>query len=218
MPSRLSEVSNSELITLCLTSPDKEPAWEEFVRRFHQVILSAVIRTYKSMAVIAQDDPAKEVVEDLAQAVYIKLIEDDYRALRSFRGKHENSIYGFLIMVAANVVRDHFRQVRAHRRSAVKVSLEELIGGSGSLEVSTKAPIDELNWEDIEEALEKVGGEDDSHQDKLIIKLHYLYGFTFEEIVTMLNLSVRPASLNSRVSRKMKKVIEELGMRSGRRK
>jgi RNA polymerase sigma factor (sigma-70 family) len=213
MPSKLSEISNSELLALCLNSPDKEPAWEEFVRRFHQVIVSAVIKTYKNMAGVAQDDPIKEVVEDLTQMVYTKLIEGNYRALRNFKGEYENSIYRFLMLVAANVVRDHFRQIRAHRRSAVKIPLEELIGSSDSLDVSVSAfTSGELSWADIEAALEKVCNEDEYAQDKLIIKLHYLYGFTFEEIVKMLNLGVKPASLNSRVSRKMKKVIEELGL------
>jgi RNA polymerase sigma-70 factor (ECF subfamily) len=107
---RPSDVSSTELVKACLASAD-ELAWTEFIRRFHTVIASTVLRTARQWC-----EPSRAQLDDLIQDTYLKLCENDYRLLRSFQPRQEDSIYGFLKVVAANMVHDHYRSTLAVKR------------------------------------------------------------------------------------------------------
>lgn len=109
---RYAKVSSAELVTLCATSTD-ERAWTEFIRRFQVVIASTVLRTARQWG-----EPSPAQLDDLVQDTYLKLCENNHRLLAGFRPRREDSIYGFLKVVAANVVHDHFKSALAAKRGA----------------------------------------------------------------------------------------------------
>ena len=109
---RYAKFSSTELVAACVGSKD-ERAWAEFVRRFHGVIAAAALRTARRWG-----EPSRPQLDDLIQDTYLKLCENHYRLLRSFQPYHEDSIYGFLKVVAANVVHDHFKSALAAKRGA----------------------------------------------------------------------------------------------------
>src|SRR5450755_3164839 len=109
---RYAEFSSTELVRTCAGSKD-ERAWAEFIRRFQVVIAGTVLRTARHFG-----EPSRAQLDDLVQDTYLKLCENNSRLLASFRPQHENSIYGFLKVVAANVVHDHFKFARAAKRGA----------------------------------------------------------------------------------------------------
>ena len=49
-------------------------------------------------------------MDDLIQDTYVKLFANDKKALRAIKNEYENTIFGYLKVIASNVVRDHFRQ------------------------------------------------------------------------------------------------------------
>jgi RNA polymerase sigma-70 factor (ECF subfamily) len=77
------------------------------------VIASAVLRTAR-----LRGEPSAPLLDDLVQDTYLKLCECNHRLLQSFEPQHEDSIYGFVKAVAANVVTDHFKSAYAARRGA----------------------------------------------------------------------------------------------------
>ena len=107
---RYTNFSSTELTRACAGSKDEE-AWTEFIRRFHVVIAAAVLRTARHCC-----EPSRPQLDDLIQDTYLKLCENDSRLLRSFQPRHQDSIYGFLKVVAANVVHDHFKSALAAKR------------------------------------------------------------------------------------------------------
>ncbi|MBZ5613709.1 MAG: sigma-70 family RNA polymerase sigma factor [Acidobacteriia bacterium] len=109
---RYAKFSSTELVTACAGSKD-ERAWAEFVRRFHGVIAAAALRTARRWG-----EPSRPQLDDLIQDTYLKLCENHCRLLHSFQPYHEDSIYGFLKVVAANVVHDHFKSALAAKRGA----------------------------------------------------------------------------------------------------
>jgi RNA polymerase sigma-70 factor, ECF subfamily len=107
---RYAKFSSTELVAACTGSKD-ERAWAEFVRRFQGVIAAAALRTARRWG-----EPSRPQLDDLIQDTYLKLCENHCRLLRSFQPYHEDSIYGFLKVVAANVVHDHFKSALAAKR------------------------------------------------------------------------------------------------------
>jgi RNA polymerase sigma-70 factor (ECF subfamily) len=162
---------------------DDREAWEEFIRRFHPVIASAVLRTARQW-----DEPARALIDDLIQEAYLKLCENDYRLLRGFQPVHENSIYKFLKVVASNVVRDYFKAKNAIKR------------GEGQTEPITEAMLQSLpadmekasgtEWDAVSQRIEldkidrvlrELTGKE-SARNRIIFWLRHRQGLTAAEI------------------------------------
>ena len=99
-----------ELLHACAAG-DAE-AWEEFVRRFHKIISITAYRTASHSCV-----PTVEMVDDLVQDIYLKILSDLEHILGRFEPRRPESIYGYLKVIAANTVHDHFRASMAGKRN-----------------------------------------------------------------------------------------------------
>ena len=123
-------------------APADEVAWQEFVRRYHETIRLNVIKTFNRKAREESDRKPQfpdDMVADLVQAVYMRLVEDHNRALERFEGQYANSIYQYLAMISINVVRDYFREMRAQKRPKISFSLDELLETGGDSALSDEA-------------------------------------------------------------------------------
>ncbi|HEY7547380.1 MAG TPA: hypothetical protein VID27_20965 [Blastocatellia bacterium] len=100
--------SVAELIDSCLQRPADEAAWQEFVRRFHPTIHASVNRT---LGLIGGYElkAEKEIVEEIIQSVYLRLIEKGSLALRESDCSCADSMRNYLAMLAVTIVRDRFR-------------------------------------------------------------------------------------------------------------
>src|SRR6478736_7527298 len=98
------EIPIRDVLHLCLSS-DAQEHWREFVHRTQPLIASVIINTVRRWK-----EPAPSLVDDLIQETYVKLFANDRKALRSIKNEFENTIFGYLKVVASNVARDHFRQ------------------------------------------------------------------------------------------------------------
>src|SRR5271156_3667595 len=107
-----SSISIEELVRECSASRSPR-AWEEFVRRFHRLIATVTLRTASRLG-----DSSKQTVDDLIQETYLKLCADDFRILRSFEHQYPDAFTGYVKVVTANVVRDHFKSFHSQKRGA----------------------------------------------------------------------------------------------------
>jgi RNA polymerase sigma-70 factor (ECF subfamily) len=94
------------------------------------VIASTIMRTARQWG-----DLPRVQIDDLVQDTYLKLCENNYRLLAGFRPQHKDSIYGFLKVVATNVVHDHFKSAQAAKRGA---GLTEVIIEPSQIDERTK--------------------------------------------------------------------------------
>jgi RNA polymerase sigma factor (sigma-70 family) len=216
--------SVEELLKRCARRPPEHAAWCEFVRRFHPTIRLQVSRTFHSKArqeVERKPLLPEDLVDDLVQGVYLKLVEDGGRALERFEGEHDNSIYQYIAMIAVNVVRDHFREIRAQKRPKVSISLDQLIENGGEAALSCRPvagpaaqPVNGIGLtvasEEIDRVLNRVVKGKNRDRDLLIFKLRYYEGLTLEEIARVLGFVISPVSVGSilnRIVRKLKPLM-----------
>lgn len=96
---------------LCMESSDPEIPWTEFSLRSH-----ALIKAVVSQAACRWAKPTSALVEDLVRRTYLKLCTNNFRALRDREFEHDNALYGFIKVVASNVVHDHFRTAYSQKR------------------------------------------------------------------------------------------------------
>jgi RNA polymerase sigma factor (sigma-70 family) len=224
MQTLTSEWTVSELLERCSRQPSDNAAWEEFVRRFQTTIRSNVIKTFHRKSREDHDRKPQfpdDLIEDLVQEVYKRLIYDRNRALMRFEGEYANSIYQYLAMISINVVRDHFREARAQKRPKVSYSLDELLeAGDSALLNSAVSWLDghpmsgltpRYTKEEIDQALWKAATGKNRDRDILIFQLRFYEGLTLEEIakVTGGKLSaISVGSILNRTTKKIRRILE----------
>ena len=213
---RPAKASNRELVRRLVDAGPEDSAWLEFVSRFHDWIRRVTFRAYAAEAERGRGLDAGlpgEVVEDLTQEVFVRLLDGERRALAHFQGRNENSIYTYLYTIATNLVRDHFKKLRAQRRPPAARSLSEpLRTADGPVEEltlgdvlfnSTQSPEE---WaqsaefrEKISEAVGRVSPGAASKRDRLIFRLYFVEGLTLEEIASLRTVRLSVSGVEKRV-------------------
>jgi RNA polymerase sigma-70 factor (ECF subfamily) len=117
-------MSPEELIRVCVQTGE-EAAWTEFVRRFQPVIANVVLRVSRRW-----DEVSPQLVDDLIQETYLKLCADSCALLKRFEPSHEGAIFGYIQVVTANLVQDHFRAAVSQKRG----------GGKGTTSLDSGTP------------------------------------------------------------------------------
>jgi RNA polymerase sigma factor (sigma-70 family) len=219
MPSALSELTVIDLMKRCAARPIDEAAWQEFVCRYHATIRAFVLRTFNQR--IHADFDLKQqfpdgTMEDLVQAVYVKLVNDGGTALGRFEGEYDNSIYQYLGIIATNVVRDHFRVVLAQKRPRVTLSLDQLMEegdhavASEGVDIAAPSPETQRDirvaHKEIEEVLHRVIKGRNSARDILIFKLRFFDGMGPSEIADSLGGELSALAISSTLSRVVNRV------------
>jgi RNA polymerase sigma-70 factor (ECF subfamily) len=79
-------------------------AWERFLRRFNPLIVATVTRVMRRYGF----DRAG-LSDDLVQEVYLKFSAHRAKVLREFKPRYPGAVFGYVKVIAANVVHDHFK-------------------------------------------------------------------------------------------------------------
>lgn len=146
------------------------------------------------------------MIDDLVNDVYLKLVVGGGSALERFEGEHANSIFKYLGMISANVVRDHFRELNAEKRPNVTESLNQLLL-KGELPSHSIDPKISFTLEEVEQVLRKVVGKGrNRNRDILIFELRYYHELTLNEIAENHGFGLSPVSIGSILNRIVSKM------------
>jgi RNA polymerase sigma factor (sigma-70 family) len=170
------------------------------------------------------DGFSQDLMEDLVQAVYMRMIRHDRHALTLFKGRYENSIYRYILIISINVVRDHFREVRALKRPNLMYSLDDLLsrGAEGLVGQEIEAEIFSTKADDSKKLLSAEAIEDifrqivkwaNKDRDITVFKLKYYQGLTNKEIAAIKGLQLSPEGVGASVSRTLKRLKKFLKKR-----
>jgi RNA polymerase sigma-70 factor (ECF subfamily) len=175
----LEEISIRDLLNLCLSS-DGQEHWREFTRRTQPLIASVIINTIRRWK-----EPSPSLVDDLIQDTFVKLFANDRKALRSIKNEHENTIFGYLKVVASNVVRDHFRQP-INKVEEIELSDPVLPPGPDGHERLEFAH----RKEKVQAVLETLSSSETYKRDVAIFWFFYEQGYTAKEISMLPNIGL----------------------------
>jgi RNA polymerase sigma-70 factor (ECF subfamily) len=193
-----------ELLNLCLSSDD-QAHWREFVRRTQPLIASVIMNTIRRW-----QTPSPSLVDDLIQDTYIKLFAHDRKALRSIKNEYENTIFGYLRVVASNVVWDHFR----HPENKVEeIELTDPVlppgpDGMDRLEFARRK-------EQIQQRLETLSSSPTYQRDVAIFWFYYEQGYTAKEVSLLPNVGLTVKGVEAVLQRLTKFIREGVMASSG---
>ena len=178
---RYSSLSPDDLVKACAGS-NNTVLWREFIRRFQPVIATAVLRRARHYG-----EPSRQTLDDLIQETYLKLCDDDCRLLQSFESRHPDAVFGFLKVVASNVVNDHFKSALAEKRGAGVT--EALVDGASPLPAvvaDTSTSMERrILLRQIDEVLATVTNGEDLNRNRLIFWLYYRDGLSAGAIASL---------------------------------
>ncbi|MGZ4828831.1 MAG: RNA polymerase sigma factor [Candidatus Angelobacter sp.] len=197
------EIPIRDLLHLCLSS-DGQEHWREFVHRTQPLIASVIINTMRRWK-----EPSPSLVDDLIQETYVKLFANDRKALRSIKNEYENTIFGYLKVVASNVARDHFRQPV---NKADEVELSDAIlppgpDGHERLEFAHKK-------EQVQEILETLSSSETYQRDVAIFWFFYEQGYSAKEISLLPAMGLTVKGVEAVLFRLTRYVRERLGLKA----
>jgi RNA polymerase sigma-70 factor (ECF subfamily) len=159
------------------------------------VIAAAVLRTARHWG-----EPSRPQLDDLIQDTYLKLCENDGRLLRSFQPRYEDSIYGFLKVVAANVVHDHFKSALAAKRGAgqteaitAPVQIDPKMAGADSFNAVSQR----IQLEKVDKILRQVTAGKDQERKRTIFWLRHRQGLTASEIAAIPSIRLTTEGVES---------------------
>ena len=204
------EVSAADLLRECGERLTDRALWANFQERFQGLIFLYLMRAMRLRRI--QDDAA-DVVPDLAQEVYLRLVQHDGRILRGFRGTTEFSVMAFLARISSSVVQDYQRATGSDKRRGQVVPIEAAraaeLGGLPSADTpefdsSQLGPI--LAWIDVERIVEGDPDRKNARRNALIFKLHYIDGFQSGEIARFPGFDLTKSGVETILARLRKRI------------
>ena len=204
-----STVSPEKLVLACARTGDTA-AWEEFVRRFHRLIATVVLRVARRWG-----DASQQVIDELVQETYLKLCAENCRLLRSFRAHHADAFYGYLKVITANLVHDHLKALHSQKRGGdVVMESEDAPEPAGQATIATDDGVrtteNRILMQEIDACLCGLGLGPHSKRDRRIFWLYYRAGLTANAIAALPSIGLGRKGVESTILRLTRSVRERL--------
>jgi RNA polymerase sigma-70 factor, ECF subfamily len=207
-----SALSPEKLILAC-TSIGDTAAWEEFLRRFHRLIATVALRIARRWG-----GASPQLVDDLVQETYLKLCENNFQLLRTFQFRHDEAIYGYLKVLTANLVHDHFKSIRSQKRGGAVESVS-----SDSIDVApdrtparstTESAEQNIFIGEIDACLRALDSHGHPGRDRTIFWLYYRVGLAASAIAALPTIGLTTKGVESTLLRLTRQVRERLAAKS----
>lgn len=211
---KLQAISSVELLTLCCKEENYE-AWDEFIKRFHKQILLLTFR--ESRAYKFKESDTLELLQDL----YLRLLSNNRKILKDFRGNSEASVTAYLLTVVRSVVTDQIRREVAQKRYGPEISLNAPLKKDLELTVADllEAPLEsspehivneKITASRLRNLLKAALSGANAKRDAIIFHLHVINGLSCREIGELPAFSMTTTNVQAVVFRTKERLREIL--------
>jgi RNA polymerase sigma-70 factor, ECF subfamily len=203
-------LSPEELVLACRQAGDVA-AWEEFVRRFHRLIATVALRIARRWG-----EPSPQLIDDLVQETYLKLCADDFRTLRRFKSNHPDAFYGYLKVLTANLVHDHFKAAYSSKRGSGAIEVEadaQVQSGADGLGAASAVTNSEqgILLREVDATLSRLAAGPHLERDRKVFWLYYRVGLTANAIAELPSIGLSTKGVESSILRLTRLVRQEIG-------
>lgn len=213
--SNFQDISPIDLIALCINNDTV--AWEEFVKRFRRSVMLYALRVARKYDIGDKDIP------ETVQEVFLRLLANNRKSLREFRGTSEEEIHAYLFQVVRSVIADQIRKQSAQRRTAEVISLDSFLDENGvSLndllsagnESSPEWLLDKkISPTQLQEILTDILSGENAPRDAIIFYLYAVNGLTAREIAQLPSFNTNVANVQSIIFRTRERLRDLLNQK-----
>ncbi|MEW6736484.1 MAG: sigma-70 family RNA polymerase sigma factor [Acidobacteriota bacterium] len=204
----LEKLSHVNLAAICSQSL-AQSAWNEFYQRFDKWIHIYVRKALRGKNKDNNNGCSQngEIVAEIVQDVYLKLLVDERKALRNFTGTTDNAFLAYLSVICTNTVYESHRRQVANKRSAELVSMDET---AKYLNICCDSYLSDININEVMRLLDKIVVGRNFKRDKLIFNLYVAYGLTATEIAQLPEFDLSLGAVQSIIHRIRIKITNTL--------
>jgi DNA-directed RNA polymerase specialized sigma24 family protein len=206
-PTRYASLSLKEVVCLCAGSRDDE-AWVEFISRVGKPMSHIILRTASMWG-----RPSRVLVEDLTQAIYLKLWQGGRTLLSEFAIERPEAVLGYLKRIAANATHDYFKHRQSQSSggenwhvSTVDIDPEAGHGSHGGPENLALG----VFLREIDEHLTRCLTGPDQDRDRMIFWLYFRQGMSTREIASLPGIGLGTKGVGSVIERLKRAVREQI--------
>jgi RNA polymerase sigma factor (sigma-70 family) len=207
---RSSEIAAPDLLRQCGEKLADRELWRQFQDRFQGLIFIYVMRAFHIHRI---RDDVSDIVPDLTQEVYVRLVQNDGRTLRSYKGVTEFSVRAFLATISESVVKDYQKRMSRDKRSAQVIPIDQAKTAESGRRRSADAPeLDSrllasmLSYIDMERVIEGEADLKNARRNALIFQLHYIHGFDGAEIARFPGFELSESGVHAILTRLRKRI------------
>lgn len=199
-------LSTEELLLRCVQTGDAA-AWKEFIRRFHGLIATVVLRVARRWG-----ETSSQCVDDLVQGVYLKLCDHDCQRLRKFQSRHEDAFFGYLKVVAANHAQDTCKAAHSAKRGsgAKDASVGESVADSRAAPAGAETSERRILLQELDALLLKLAQGPHLERDRKVFWLYYRVGLTASAIAALPSIGLSTKGVESTISRLTRLLREQM--------
>lgn len=177
-------------------------AADRLVAEYRGVVRDAIVRFLGFRARSRMD-----LAEDLTHEVFLALLRDDGRKLRTFAGRHGCSFAGWLKVVAVRLTIDRLR--REARVVALDDETPHMLELKRSLRSDGGDPEAAMQGSEVAARLARVFGEL-GPKDRMLAELHLVRGRALEDVAATLGVTMNAAYVRkSRLLERLRRALSE---------
>lgn len=206
--------TDEQLVRLLLSTRDealREDLWVELWHRFQPVIARTIRRRILRYTRWVDCD----LVDNLVQETFLKILKDDCKVLRSFEFWYENAFRGFLKVIAANVAEDYFRKKSSDKVGGGQTpdNIDDVPQDPSDHSRGVASMFNNLRMSEIERCLQKRRADPHFDRDYRIFWLYFRDGCTALEISQLPDIGFKNVKgVESVLLRLVKWVVQCLGL------
>ncbi|MBU1998881.1 MAG: sigma-70 family RNA polymerase sigma factor [Candidatus Omnitrophota bacterium] len=189
-------MSDLDFIQKCVAN--NPLAWKQFIDRYSRLIYSSIYNLLKISAVSKYD---VSMPREIFQEILLSMVKDDFRKLRSFKGKNGCSLASWLRQVCINATIDYLRKINPtislDQEDDDNRSLGQLIPDDAPSTKELVMKEEELNR--LSECIKRL-----DTADQFFLSLYLEQALGLEEIRNLLRLS------RSAVDMRKARIVERL--------
>jgi len=174
-------------------------AWDEFVGKYSRLIYNYIYSVLKTKGLTIP----QENINDLFQEIFLSLINDNCRKLKSFKARNGCSLASWLRQITINYTIDYLRKLKPlvsiDEENEDDFSLKDILSDDSASVTDTLSQKEKL--ESLKECIARLETE-----DKYFLELHFNRNLRLEELKESFKIS-RPA-IDMRKSRIIKALRE----------
>lgn len=181
-------------------------AWDEFVERYSRLIYNYIHRVIE---VKGFETSRRDHIRDIFQDIFLSLVKDDFRKLKTFQGKNGCSLASWLRQVTINATLDYLRRHRG--LFSLDADTEEGFAFKDTLEVgglSADAVVEsEERFAGLRECINALDTE-----DRYFIELHIYRGLELDELKAYFKVSRGAIDMRkTRIIAKLRRCFQDKG-------
>jgi RNA polymerase sigma factor (sigma-70 family) len=211
----LANLSAIELTARCAQSKEDSEAWLEFNARFEYLIHTYLKKAWRGHTFGRTLAPNDEILFDLMQDVYMRLLNNDLHALKAVRSRCDEEFYSYLYTIADSIVLEYLRNNNRLKRRGQVVNFNYLENRNRCIDehLSTNpepAIIQRLCLREIDEKFDLLCGDVLSDKDRKIFTL-YLEGQPASQIAEIPEFHMSVTQVDA-VVRKVRSHLKRCGL------